>query len=102
MRYPIGELAAPERVLVGDREQSGAPPPPADVLRDADGSTGPAVIRPDSKYAMDLATGMSVPHENVALARRLRRRFLGDSTRQRDEVQRLVAAGLRPALTARC
>jgi ribonuclease HI len=41
-------------------------------LRDVEGGTGPAIIRPDSLYASDLALGLSVPHSNVALARRVR------------------------------
>ena len=51
-------------------------------LRDVEGSTGPAIIRPDSCYASDLAQGLSVPHTNVALARRVRELWLAESARR--------------------
>ena len=51
-------------------------------LRDVEGGTGPAIIRPDSCYASNLAQGLSVPHTNVALAQRVRELWLAESARR--------------------
>ena len=51
-------------------------------LRDVEGGTGPVIIRPDSCYASDLAQGLSVPHTNMALARRIRELWIAESARR--------------------
>ena len=53
-----------------------------EYLRDVDGATGPAIVRPDSEYAMDLALGRSKPTENVALATRVRRLWQAEGARR--------------------
>ena len=39
-------------------------------LREEEGTTGPAIVRPDSEYAMDIALGLSKPKKNASLALR--------------------------------
>jgi len=142
---PIGVLSPPACVLTDDAARAPQSAPP-EVLREVDASTGPALLRPDSEYAIGIATGLSLPTTNRVLAQRVRRmwqdeeerrggqlwaldtrlaclehclqhehgpqvgtarrrvraahRLLSDPARQRTEAERLVAAGLKPALVA--
>jgi len=62
-------------------------------LRDVDGSTGPAVLRPDSEYAMNIATGLSRPHENRELACRVRSLWQAEEARRGGQLWALHVKG---------
>ena len=51
-------------------------------LKEVDQTTEPAIVRPDSEYAMHLALGYSRPRENVALARRVRELWTAEEARR--------------------
>jgi ribonuclease HI len=53
-----------------------------EYLREIDGTTNPAVIRPDSEYARDIALGRKQPHVNKALATHVRALWKAEETRR--------------------
>ena len=62
-------------------------------LRDVDATTGPALLRPDSEYAMGIATGLSQPGTNVALARRVRDLWRAEEARRGGQLWALHVKG---------
>ena len=53
-----------------------------EYLRVEDGTTAPAVVRPDSTYARDIALGLSRPTANAALAQRVRALWMAEHERR--------------------
>jgi ribonuclease HI len=51
-------------------------------LREEEGTTGPAIVRPDSEYAMDIALGLSKPKKNASLAAQVRRLWKEEEERR--------------------
>ena len=62
-------------------------------LAEVDGTTTPAIVRPDSEYARDLALGLSKPRTNVALARRVRNLWQAEEARRGGQLWALHVKG---------
>ena len=62
-------------------------------LREVDASTGPALLRPDSEYAIGIATGLSLPTTNRVLAQRVRRMWQDEEERRGGQLWALHVRG---------